>query len=114
MDYKYGTFTDNQIAETKIYIRKKIFFLLLCVDPDTCEDYKDTNIQEAFNNILRELGGLNSILLYPTELVKAISLLEAARIEISRDDFTTKNFRRSAYRKFLLDAGSEIMKIKEV
>lgn len=114
MTYKYGEFTNNQISETKYFIRKKIFFLLLCVDPETCENYKDVNVFDAFNSILHEIGGLNSVLLYPTELVRVISLLEAAQIELSRDDFDTEDFRHSAYRKLILDAGSEIMKIEEV
>lgn len=114
MLHKYGDFTDNQISETKRHMRKKIFFLLLCIDPDTCDEYKNTDIYEAFNNILHEIGGLNSILEEPPELVRVLSLLEAAKIELSRDDFTTEDFRHSAYRKLLLDAGSEVARIKEV
>lgn len=114
MKHKYGYFNNNQIAETKKYMRKKIFFLLLCVDPDTCDEYKETNLNEAFNNILYEFGGLNEILYSPTELVRIISLLEAAKIELNREGFNTNDFRHSIYRKLILDAGSEVTKIKEV
>ena len=48
MVYKYGTFTDSQIALTKTEIRKQIFFLLLCADPKTKDEYEYVNLNEAF------------------------------------------------------------------
>ena len=54
------------------------------------------------------LNGLNGILLEPPELVKTMSYLESA-MQIYNGDF---DFMR--YRKLILDAGAEIMKIKEV
>lgn len=109
MIYKYGEFSSNQIADTKKYIRKRIFFLLLIVDPDTRDEYKHVNVREAFDNELRKIGGLNSILNEPPELVRVISLLEAALIELNSEDFTY-----SKYRKLILDAGNEVTKIEEV
>ena len=44
----------------------------------------------------------------PPELVETMSLLESAWSEYMSDDF---NFR--VYRKLILDAGSEIMRVKE-
>lgn len=114
MIHKYGEFTHNQIAETKRMMRKKIFYLLLCVDPKTSIEHQDTNIIKAFNSTLKEFGGLNEILFHPTELVRVISLLEAALIEVSSPDFTTNDFEHCAYRKLVLDAGAEVMNIKEV
>ena len=40
----YGEFSDNQIKDTKKSMRGSIFFLLLCVDPDTSESYKDVDV----------------------------------------------------------------------
>lgn len=107
--HKYGEFEENQIEITKKAIRKQIFFLLLCVDPESDEDYSNIDVAAAFNGLLKKLGGLNSILFYPPELVRVISLLEAALIEYNNPDFQF-----SVYRKLVLDAGSEVKKIKEV
>ena len=60
-------------------------------------------------HLLYKLGGLNSVLYEPPELVTVISLLEAARIEYGKENFNFK-----IYRKLVLDSGAEILKIKEV
>lgn len=109
MVYKYGEFSSNQISKTKEFMRKRIFFLLLIVDPKTKDEYENVNVYEAFDCELRKIGGLNSILLQPPELVRIISLLEAALIE-----FSSPNFDWYKYRKLVLDAGNEVLKIKEV
>jgi len=62
----------------------------------------------AFHNLQYKLNGLNSILLEPPELIETMSILETALMEYQNDNF---DFRK--YRKLILDAGSEIMKIKE-
>lgn len=109
MIYKYGEFTSNQIAETKQYMRKRIFFLLLICDPEKQQEYENVNVSEAFDCELRKLAGLNSILFCPPELVRVMALLEAALIEWSNPDFNWLK-----YRKLVLDAGNEVLKIKEV
>lgn len=106
MKYKYGEFTDKQFNDALLRIRKKIFFLLLYVDPNTKEEYTCIDINGAFENLLYELAGMNSILFNPPELVTVCTLLEAARMEYCAEDF---NFR--VYRKLILDSGVEIMKI---
>lgn len=109
MKHKYGEFSNNQIKIAKEIIRKSIFFLLLIVDPETKNEYKDINVTAAFNNILYKIGGMNSILREPPELVSVISLLEAALIEFQSPDYEWQ-----VYRKLILDAGNEIKKVKEV
>lgn len=110
MNYKYGNLSKEQIVETRIYIRKQIYFLLLIVDPKTKEEYENINVNDAFNGLMIKLSGLNELLQYPTELVRVMSLLEAALIEYNKEDFSY-----SVYRKLILDAGSEVLKIyKEV
>lgn len=109
MTYKYGVFSENQIQEIKQYIRKRIFFLLLIVDPKTRNDYENINVSDAFYSELTKIGGLNSILYEPPELVRIISLLEAALIEYQKECFDF-----GKYRKLILDAGNEVLKIKEV
>lgn len=107
--HKYGEFTQNQMSETKQSIRRSIFFLLLIVDPKTKDEYKDVNVVAAFSNLLHKLGGMNSVLREPPELVSVISLLEAALIE-----FTSPDYNWQTYRKLILDAGNEVLKVKEV
>ena len=109
MLYKYGEFTDNQIQQTKIYMRKQIFFLLLIVDPETKDNYPNVDVDEAFGSLLSKFGGLNDVLLCPPELVRIMSVLEAARKEYHSEDFTYRK-----YRKLILDAGAEVLRIEEV
>lgn len=106
MEYKYGEFTNEQFTNALLKIRKKIFFLLLYVDPKTKEEYTRIDVNGAFDNLLYELGGMNSILSNPPELVTVTSLLEAARME-----YFAENFDFKVYRKLILDSGVEVMKI---
>lgn len=110
MSYKtcYGSFSSTQIHSVKLSIQKSIFFLLLYVDPKTSDAYRDVDIESAFINIQYKLDGLNSLLYEPPELVMTMALLESALAEFRKSDF---DFRR--YRKLILDAGSEIMRLKE-
>lgn len=114
MIYKYGNATSDQVAYVKKKIRKNIFHLLLMVDPEHENEFENQSVNAAFSNLLHKLGGFNSVLLEPPELLEAIALLEAALIEYNSDSFTNKDFRHCTYRKLLLDAGASIDKIKEV
>ena len=109
MKHKYGNFTETQILLTKKSIRKQIFFLLLCVDPETKDKYSHIDVSEAFKGLLYKLDGLNSVLGEPQELVDIMSLLEEALIQYNEPNF---NFR--IYRRLILNAGSLINTIKEV
>lgn len=102
-------FSQNQIAETKKSIRGSIFFLLLCVDPKTAQDYPDVDVNKSFVSLLTRIGGLNELLFEPTEVVTVMSLLQAAM-----DEYQSENFEYTRYRKLILDAGAEVEKIKEV
>ena len=109
MKHKYGNFTETQMLLTKKSIRKQIFFLLLCADPKTRDNYSHVDVIEAFKGLLYKLDGLNSVLGEPQEIVDTISLLEEALIKYSEPEF---NFR--IYRRLILNAGSLIDTIKEV
>lgn len=109
MKYKYGELKAEQISETKETIRKQIFFLLLLADPSTKGQYPDVDIKRAFDNLMYKIDGFNSLLLYPSEIVEILSILEEAREELDVSDF---NFEK--YRKLVLDAGAKVSKIKEV
>lgn len=103
-----GEFTQNQIAQTKKSLRGSIFFLLLCVDPKTSDEYENIDVDKCFQNLLYRLGGLNDLLLNQLELVTAMSLLQAALKEYKKEGF---NFYK--YRKLILDAGAEIERLRE-
>lgn len=92
----------------KTNIRKAIFFLLLYVDPETKNEYSNIDVCEAFKGLQYRLNGLNSILCESPELLNIMCLLEAALME-----YNSECFEFSRYRKLILDAGSEIMKLKE-
>lgn len=108
MTTKYGNYSSTQIAEAKSHIQKSIFFLLLYVDPKTKDEYPDIDVVNAFHNLQYKLDGLNSILLGQSEIIETMSLLEAALREFRSESFDFKK-----YRKLILDAGSQIMKVKE-
>ena len=108
MKHKYGNFTETQMLLTKRSLRKQIFFLLLCVDPETKDNYTHVDVGEAFEGLLYKLDGLNSILGEPQEIVDTISLLEEALIKYKEPEF---NFR--TYRRLILSAGSLIDDIRE-
>ena len=44
----YGEFTQSQIAYTKKSLRSSIFFLLLCVDKRTAQEYEDIDVNKCF------------------------------------------------------------------
>ena len=108
MNTKYGELSSQQILSVKSHIRKSIFFLLLYVDPKTKDEYKDIDIPGAFRSLQNKLNGLNSMLLEPTEIVIVMSLLESALMEYQSECFDFVK-----YRKLILDAGAEIMRVKE-
>ena len=109
MKHKYGNFTESQMLLTKKSIRKQIFFLLLCVDPKTKDNYQHIDINDAFKGLLYKLDGLNSVLGEPQQLVDTMSLLEEALIQYNKPVFDFK-----VYRRLILSAGSLIDTIKEV
>ena len=109
MKHKYGTFSHEQIAFVKKDLRKSIFFLLLCVDPNTKDEFQSVDIHAAFHGLLYRIGGLNSVLNEPVELVDVISLLEAAQMRLAVEPFDFQ-----VYRKLILDAGAKVLDLQEV
>ena len=106
MQYKYGEFSLEQMDDVKHLLRKKIFFLLLIVDPKTKDKYQDIDVNAAFVDVLNLIGGLNSLLNYPAKFVRISSLLERARTMCESDDFDF-----SQYRKVVLDAGNTVEEV---
>lgn len=113
MKYKYGEFSQQQISKVKDKLTKKIFFLIIIADPNTKDEHKDIDVNSTFTDLLYEIGGMNSIMGEPPELVTVISFLEMARLSYSPIE-SQDAFKVSAYRKLILDACSEMNKLKEV
>lgn len=109
MKHLYGEFSEGQIKSTKEYLRKRIFFLLVCVDPNTSQGLEHVNINDCFRGLLYKISGLNKLLMEPQELVTALSLLQAAQMEYNNPNFKFKDFKM-----LILEAGAEVGKIKEV
>ena len=109
MEYKYGKFSDSQFFQYQKKIQNSIFFLLLCADKKTKENFLNVDVNKAFENLQYRISGLNSILSYPPEVVHVVTLLEEAR-----RIYNQTPFQFLVYKKLILDAGAEIMKIKEV
>lgn len=110
MVYEYGEFTQNQVADIKHLIQKKIFYLLIIVDPATQEQYKNVNVPAAFDELLRMLAGFNDLLNNPTEVVSISCRLKAALKEYLKGN----EYDFKAYRRLILKAGREVENIKEV
>ena len=104
--HKYGEFADMQLSEIKEILRKRIFFLLLVAeDLEAKEKFPEVDLVQANTTLLWRISGLNELLGEPVELVTVLSLLAEAKNTI------TENFDFAKYRKLILDAGAEIMKI---
>ena len=99
MKSKYGMFTVNELAEYKDKLHNKLFWLLLYKDPQTKDDFTYVDFDSYFVALMKELNGLNEVLIDPHGLVEMISILEAAYMESKKDSFNYK-----VYRKFVLDA----------
>ena len=101
-------FTSEQIEGIKKLLRKKIFYLLLIVDPETSkqEQYVGVDVDAAFENLLSDLDGFNEIFSKSVEMVTISGKLAKAHKEYKSSSF---NFKK--YRKLILDAGSEVNKM---
>ena len=106
--HKYGEFADMQISEIKEILRKRIFFLLLVAeDLEAKVKFPEVDLEQANTTLLWRISGLNELLGEPIELVTVLSLLEEAKNTIKPD------FNFAKYRKLILDAGAEVMKIAD-
>lgn len=108
MQHLYGNFSEQQIKEYKIKMHKEMFWLLLYKDPETKDQFKNTNYEKYFIGLMKKLDGLNTLLLCPVEVVSILSLLQAAYNETKKEEFDYQS-----YRKLILDAHSLVDKIPE-
>lgn len=111
MDYLYGEFTKEQIAEAVRLMHSDIHKLLV---------YKDKNVEESifstdeefvifFDKLLFRFGGLNSLLGEPPQFVSLMSTLRGAYNEV-----TKKHFSYWKFRKAILDCHGYLKAIFEI
>lgn len=108
MNYKYGNFSDEQINYFKTQLHKKIHWLILYKDPNTCSKYEYVEYDKYFITLMKEIDALNELLFYPVQIIELTCLLQAAYMETKKNDF---NY--SAYRKLVLDAHNLVDRICE-
>lgn len=113
MQHKYGEFSQTQIKSVKAKLKKDIFFLLLASDPKTNKEI-DSDIIKVIENLQQTIGGLNTLLFEPPEIVNVLCRLESAKLAYNSNGYTPEEFKASAFRKLILDAGADVDKIKEV
>ena len=108
INYLYGKFSNKQIAKFKDKLHKKLFWLLLYKDPKTAQNYKSVDFAKYFENLMKEIDGLNELLCYPVPIIEICCKLQAAYTESC-----TEQFDYQVYRKFVLDAHNLVDKIGE-
>ena len=105
---KYWKFDDLQIENYKKILHKELFWLLLYKDPKTCVEYQYVDYDKYYDGLMKQLCGLNELLLHPVQIIKLMSLLEAAHMETQEEEFDYQS-----YRKLILDAHSIVDKLTE-
>lgn len=99
-------FTEEQVEGEKTRLRKKIFFALLIVDPETKEYYKNVDVDATFEDLMDTIAGVNAVLGEPVEMVEV-----AAKLTMAQQEFHNPDFEYKRYRKFVLDAGNAVTKV---
>ena len=99
MESKYCEVSSQQLEKYMSKLHTRVHWLLIYKE----EDYQ--LLDEYFSSLLFKIGGLNSLLGEPWELLDLLSVLEAARLENNKSDCDFK-----LYRKAILDAHAIIDK----
>ena len=102
MKYKYGDYPHEQFHDYKKRMHKLIHWLLIYA-----EEQKSI-LDNYFDKVQRKMDGLNSLLGYPTQIIEIMNLIESAKIE-----FHKPNYSHNTYRKIILDIHELIDKIPE-
>ena len=92
MNYKYGTYPNEQFEDYKKRLHSLIHWLLIYAEEN------NSILDSYFEKVQFKLDGLNELINYPTQMVEIMNLVEAARIE-----FNKPNYNHEIYRKTILD-----------
>lgn len=102
MNSKYGSYPDSQIHQHKDTLHSDIFKLLWMKE----ENYEQ--LDEYFSTVLWKLNGYNEVFNCQPVMIDILSILEEARIEALKEDYSHKK-----YRKAILDCMSLVNKLQE-
>lgn len=102
MKYKYGEYPDSQFESYKKRLHSKIHWLLIYAEED------NSHLNDYFEKLQNILDGLNELLNYPTQLIEIMNLIESAKIEFNKENYSHK-----VYRKIILDVHDLIDKLPE-
>jgi len=102
MKYKYGEFPKEQIQQVKKRLQNSIFKLLYMKE----DGYEE--LDSYFASLLWKIEGYNELFDYQETVLEILAILERARIEAQKSDYS-----HHFYRKAILDATSLVDKIHE-
>lgn len=102
MKYKYGEYPNEQFNEYRKRIHNLVHWLLIYAEE------KNPNLNNYFTKVQYKLDGLNELINHPSQLIEIMNLVESARIEYNK-----VNYSHSVYRKIILDIHELIDKIPE-
>lgn len=91
MDCKYGTFTDDQVAEFKKRLHSKIHWLLIYKEND------NRYLDDYFQKVMKFLIGLNNVLNSNPIIIELMTVLQVAHDESKDPDCDFKTYRSSIF-----------------
>lgn len=100
MEHKYGTYPSSQFINYKERLHNLIHWLLIYAEEN------NPNLNDYFDRVQYKLNGLNELIKYPPQLIEIMNLIESARIEYNKENYSHK-----VYRKIILDIHELIDKI---
>ena len=107
INHKYGSFDISQFNKYKERMKKKIFWLIIYTDSKTNEQYQDVDVVAYHKHIMKQISGLNSLLLQSSKIVDILCALETALSILEKEEFDFQS-----YRKLVLDAGAMMDRLK--
>lgn len=106
METVYGALSDEQMKEQKKQMHKKVHFLLQKMDAKVEDKFPEVDYDQYYKNLMYKFVGMNKLLGEPKVMIDLLSILESSYIEVKKEDFDFKVFR-----KLILDAHSLIDRI---
>lgn len=106
METIYGALSEEQFEEYKKQMHKKVHFLLQKMDSKVEDKFPEVKYDQYYKNLMFKFVGLNKLLGEPKVMVDLLTTLEASYVEVQKDEFDFKTFR-----KLILDAHSLIDRI---
>ena len=68
--------------------------MLLYKDPKVSQDYNYVDFNKYVEGLMREINGLSALLSYPPEIINIVCNLEAAVLEVAKDEFDFQAYRK--------------------